>query len=94
MGLTDEPKIRRNSCLRHATCILFCLLLAMSFVNVDVCLIAFAMYLLNGVSFSIFVLIRDYCTPLGLDGFPNATFFCFPMLCCPFRLRKINKKDT
>ena len=30
------------------------------------------MYLLNGVTFSIFILIRDYCTPLSLDGFPNA----------------------
>ena len=31
------------------------------------------MYLLNGVPFSIFVLIRDYCIPLSLDGFPSAT---------------------
>ena len=31
------------------------------------------MDLLNGVPFSIFVLIRDYCTQLILDGFPNAT---------------------
>ena len=27
----------------------------------------------NGVPFSIFLLIRDYCTPLSLDGFSNAT---------------------
>ena len=40
--------------------------------NFDVCLIAFVMYLSNGVPFSIFVLTRDYCTPLSLDGFPNA----------------------
>ena len=45
----------------------------MSCVNFDVCLIAFVMYLLNGAPFSIFVLIRDYCSPLSLDGFPNAT---------------------
>ena len=45
----------------------------MSSVNFDVFLIAFVMYLLNGVPFSIFVLIRGYCTPLNLDGFPNAT---------------------
>ena len=35
------------------------------------------MYLLNGVPFSIFVLIRDYCTPISLDGFPNATTLLF-----------------
>ena len=52
----------------------FCsLLLAWPFVNFDVFSIAFVMYLLNGVPFSIFVLIRDYCTPLSLDGFSNAT---------------------
>ena len=45
----------------------------MSSVNFDVCSIAFVMYLLNGVPLSIFVLIRDYCTPFSLDGFPNAT---------------------
>ena len=28
-------------------------------------------------SFSIFVLIRDYCTPLSLDGFRNATTLLF-----------------
>ena len=33
----------------------FCLLLVMSSVNFDVCLIAFVMYLLNGVPFSSFV---------------------------------------
>ena len=54
--------------------VIFCsLLLALSSKNFNVCLIAFVMYLLNDVPFSIFVLIRDYCTPLGLDGFPNAT---------------------
>ena len=31
------------------------------------------MYLLNGVPFLIFILIRDYCTSLSLDKFPNAT---------------------
>ena len=31
------------------------------------------MYLLHGVSISIFVLIRDYRILLSLDGFPNAT---------------------
>ena len=41
--------------------------------NFDVCSIAIVMYLLNGVPFSIFVLIHDYYTPLNLDGFPNAT---------------------
>ena len=51
----------------------FCLILAMSFVKFDVCSIVFVMYLLNGVPFSIFVLKRDYCTPLSLNGFPNAT---------------------
>ena len=45
----------------------------MSYVNFDVCLIAFVMYLLNGVPFSMFALIRDYYTPLSLGGFPNAT---------------------
>ena len=63
----------------------FCLLLVMSSVNFDVCSIAFLMYLLNVVPFSISVLIHDYSTPLCLDGFPNATillslsfelFFC------------------
>ena len=34
----------------------FSLLLALSFVTFDVCLIAFVMYLLNGVPFLIFVL--------------------------------------
>ena len=34
----------------------FSLLLALSFVNFDVCLTAFVMYLLNGVPFLIFVL--------------------------------------
>ena len=45
----------------------------MSPVNFDVCSIAFVMYLVNGVPFSIFVLIRDFCTLLSLDEFPNAT---------------------
>ena len=45
----------------------------MSSVNFDVCSIAFVMYLLNDVSLLIFVLIRNYCTQLSLDGFPNAT---------------------
>ena len=45
----------------------------MSYVNFNVCSIAFVMYLLNGVLFSVFVLVRDYCTPLSLDGFPDAT---------------------
>ena len=45
----------------------------MSFVIFDVCSIAFVMYLLNSVPLLIFVLIRDYCTPLRLDGFHNAT---------------------
>ena len=45
----------------------------MSSVNFDVGSIPFAVYFLNGVPFSIFVLICDYCTPLSLDGFPNAT---------------------
>ena len=36
--------------------VVFCLLLAMSSVNFDVCSIGFAMCLLNGVPFSIFVL--------------------------------------
>ena len=31
------------------------------------------MYLLNGVPFLIFVVIRDYCTPISLDRFPYAT---------------------
>ena len=52
--------------------IFFCVLLVMSSVNFDVCSIAFVVYLLNGV-LSIFVLIRNYCTPLSLDGFFNAT---------------------
>ena len=47
--------------------------LVMSSANFDVCSIAFVMHLLNGVSFSTFLLIRDYCTPLSLDGFPYAT---------------------
>ena len=44
----------------------------MFYESFDVCSIAYVMYLLNGVSFSIFVLIRDYCTLLSLDGLPNA----------------------
>ena len=51
----------------------FGLILAMSCVNFDVCSIALVMYLLNGVPFPIFVLIRDYFAPLSVDGFPNAT---------------------
>ena len=66
-------KIRRNSCLRHATGDFCSLLLTWSSVNFNVCSIAFVMYVLNDVPFPIFVLIRDYCTPLSLDGFPNAT---------------------
>ena len=54
--------------------VIFCsLLLALSSVNFDVCLIGFVMYFLDGVPFSIFSLIRDYCTPLSVDGFHNAT---------------------
>ena len=45
----------------------------MSFVNFDVCSTALVMYLLNGVPFPIFVLIRDYCIPLRVEGFPIAT---------------------
>ena len=45
----------------------------MSCVNFDVCSIAFVMYLLDGVHLSIFILIRDYYTPLSLDRFPNAS---------------------
>ena len=41
--------------------------------NFDVCSIGFVMYFLDGVPFSIFGLIRDYCTPLSVDGFPYAT---------------------
>ena len=37
-----------------------------------VCSIAFVMYLLNVPLFN-FVLVHNYCTPLSLDGFPNAT---------------------
>ena len=51
----------------------FVLILASSSVNFNVCSIDFVMLLLNGVPFSIFVLMRDYCTALSLDGFPNAT---------------------
>ena len=51
----------------------FCLILGMSYVNFDVFSIAFKMYLINGVLFSVFVLIRDYCTPITLDQFPHAT---------------------
>ena len=71
-------KIRRNSCLRHATGIFFVLLSALASVNFDVCLIDFVMLLLNGVRFSIFVLIRDYCTHLTWMD------FLMPQLCCPF----------
>ena len=50
-------KIRRNSSLRHAigNFFFFNLLSVMSSVNFDVCSIAFVMYRLNGVPFSIFV---------------------------------------
>ena len=54
-------KISRNSCLRHAP-VFFCLLLVMSSMNLDVCSIAFAMYLLNGVLFRIsfyFLMVRN-----------------------------------
>ena len=50
-------QIRRNSCLRHTTGIFFVLLSALASVNFDVCSIDFVMFLLNGVPFSIFVLI-------------------------------------
>ena len=84
-------KIRRNSYLRHAIgnfffCC-FCQLFVMSSVNFDVCLIAFVMHFLNGVSFSKFVLIRGYCTPLNLYGFPNAT----TLLSRSFEFRKIQE---
>ena len=39
--------------------------------------LTFVMYFLNGVPFSIFVLIRGYCETLNLDGFPNATVLLF-----------------
>ena len=45
----------------------------MSFVNFNFCSIALVMCLLNDVHLSNFVVIRDYCTQLSLDGFPNAT---------------------
>ena len=47
-------------------------------VNFDVCSIDFVMLLLNGVPFSIFVLIHDYCTHLAWMD------FLMPQLCCPF----------
>ena len=53
--------------------VFFCLLLVMSSVNFDVCSIVFVMYFLIGAPFSNFVLLRDYCIPLSLNGFPNAT---------------------
>ena len=66
-------KIRRNSYLWHASGNFFVLcFFALSFVNFEVCSIDFVLYLLNGVIFSIFVLIRDYCTLLSFDGFPTA----------------------
>ena len=49
-------KIRRNSCLRHATRNFLFSAFSMTFVNFDVCSIAFVVYLLNDVPFSIFVL--------------------------------------
>ena len=55
--------------------------------NFDVCLIAFVMHPLNVVPFSIFVLIRGYCTPLNLDGFLNAT----TLLRLSFEFRKIQE---
>ena len=57
--------------------VIFCQILVMFYVNFDVCSIAFVVYLLNGVPFSIFVLIREFCTPLSLVGFPNATTLLF-----------------
>ena len=59
----------------------------MSSVNFDVFLIAFVMYLLNGVPFSIFVLKRGYCTPLSLNGFSNAT----TLLTLSLEFRKIQE---
>ena len=76
----------------------FFLLLALSSVNFDVCSIAFVMFLLIGVFLSIFVLIRNYCTPLSLDGFPNATtslslsfgiVFCGDRSKVMFKLKKL-----
>ena len=66
-------KIGETAVFGMQVIILFCLLVVISSVNFDVCLISFVMNLLNGVPLSIFVLIRDYCTPLSMDGFPNAT---------------------
>ena len=56
----------------------FGLLSSLASLNFDVCSIDFAMLLLNGVSVSIFVLIRDYCTHLAWMD------FLMLQLCCPF----------
>ena len=63
---------------KYTSCIFFVLLSALASVNFDVCSIDFVMLLLNGVLFSIFVLIRDYCTHLAWMD------FLMPQLCCPF----------
>ena len=53
----------------------------MSSVNFDVSSIAFVIYLLNGVSFSNFVLIRDYCTHVARID------LLMLQLCGPFQWR-------
>ena len=63
--------------------VFFCSAFCMVSVNFDVCSIDFVMLLLNGVPFSIFVLIRDYCTHLAWMD------FLMPQLCCPVSF-KIN----
>ena len=65
------------NCLRHATGIFLVLFSALASVNFDVCSIDFVMLLSNGVPFSIFVLIRDYCAHLAWMD------FLMPQLCCP-----------
>ena len=81
-------KIRRNSCLRHATGIFFVLLSALASVNFNVCSIDFVMLLLNGVPLLIFVLIRDCCTHLAWMD------FLMPQLCGPFFDFHINSGDA
>ena len=64
-------KLSESAVLGMQVLIFFCLLLlVMSSVNFDVCSIAFVMYLLNGVPFSIFVLIQQWQLKKGCKTLP------------------------
>ena len=88
-------KIRRNSYLWHETGNFFWSDFSnVLYVNFDVCSTAFVLHLLNGVPFSNFVFIGDYCTPLSLDGFPNATSLLSLSFCTAKLKMKLDTINT